>query len=193
MLIRSFVAVAATALLLAAPASSSTPSHVTRHDRQVIRFFAHHPRLAHTPAGQRALWKLMGHVADAVRSMQSAYAVGSATTWPRAVEIVRHFYGDAIADWEMACSSTEGGHGGFVWFGHLSYPKYGYGNTPGGNLQFMGGTFDGIIDEALATARSRGLVVPARLASFYSSLGQAVAGAQMILDGRRGEWTGTRC
>lgn len=194
MILRSFAAAAVAAVLLTATASSAPPHHsITQHDRQVIRFFNHHPRLAHTRAGEHALWQVVGHVADALRSLQTAYVVSTSTTWTSANAIVRHYFGNTIADWEWSCSSTEGGHSGFTWFDHLSYPKYGYSKTPGGQLQFMGGTFDSVILRALDSARSRGLVVPSRYATFYSPVGQAVAGAQMILDGRRGEWTGAGC
>lgn len=92
-----------------------------------------------------------------------------------------------------ACPNGEGGFGSFVWFGHLSYPRYGESETPGGWLQFKGGTFYGIIDEAIASARARGMMVPASARSFYSALGQALAGRQMVENGRRSEWTGRNC
>lgn len=178
-------AVAVAALSLTALAGAS--HRLTRHDVNVIRFFQHHPKLAATPAGGRALSRLLPHVADAARALQAI-----PTGWLDSTRYVDRYF-PGIGAWERSCSSTEGGWGGFHWFRNLSYPVYGYSNTPGGNLQFMGGTFDGIIDRAITDARARGMPVPTSARSFYSPLGQAIAGAQMILDGRRGEWTGSGC
>lgn len=181
-------------VLLCSSASAVRPVTTTKHDRDVIRFFAKHPSLAHTRAGQTQLWRILGHVAHDLRSLQTVMSVSAAVnSWDRSNELIRRYYGNTLADWENSCSSTEGGHGGFVWFNHLSYPEYGYSGTPGGNLQFKGGTFDGIIGKALVEAHSRGLLASPSQATFYTPLGQAIAGAQMILDGRRGEWTGDGC
>lgn len=97
------------------------------------------------------------------------------------------YFGADVAAWERSCSqpSSEGGYGRWV--------PNGRGSGAGGWLQFMQGTFDGIIDEAIAAARSRGMVVPVSARSWYSPLGQALAGAEMLADGRRGEWSGWGC
>lgn len=127
-----------------------------------------------------------------LRSLQAARAAVP-TTWQGSTAYVGRYFGADIAAWELSCSSSEGGWGGFVWYNHESTPRYGYSDTPGGWMQFKGGTFYGIIDEAVANARSRGMTIPSSARSYYSPLGQAIAGAQMIADGRRGEWTGDRC
>lgn len=126
-----------------------------------------------------------------MRSLQAARALP--TSWLDSTKYVGRYYGSGMTAWEQSCSSTEGDWGGFVWYDHDSVPRYGYSNTPGGWLQFKGGTFYGIIDKAIAEARRRGMRVPESARSYYSPLGQAIAGAQMILDGRSGEWTGSGC
>lgn len=178
--------------MLVAPAGASGQHGLTRHERQVIQFFQHHPRQAATPAGGRILSHLLPKMVSQLRSLESARLAGPAT-WLDSVSLVGRYYGSGMSSWEKSCSSTEGGWGGFVWYQHLSYPRYGYNSTPGGWMQFMGGTFYGIIDKAIATARSKGIHVPASARSYYSPFGQALAGAQMILDGRSGEWTGDGC
>ena len=42
-------------LFVGLTASASQAAGITRHDRDVIRFFQHHPKLARTPAGGAAL------------------------------------------------------------------------------------------------------------------------------------------
>lgn len=187
-------AAAVAAIAWTSPAGATGPphQHLTRHDRQVIRFFQHHPRLAATPAAGRALSRILPRMVSELRSLQAARAAVP-TTWKGSTAYVGRFFGADVAAWELSCSSSEGGWGGFVWYDHESTPRYGYSNTPGGWMQFKGGTFYGIIDEAVANARSKGMTIPPSARSYYSPLGQAVAGAQMIIDGRRGEWAGARC
>jgi hypothetical protein len=66
-----FVAAAAAAIVIAAPAGATGP-RITKHDRDVIRFFQHHPGLAHTAAGGEALASVLPHVVAAIRSLQAA-------------------------------------------------------------------------------------------------------------------------
>jgi hypothetical protein len=75
---RYLIAVLSTiALSLAlAPAAQTAPPPSAQHDRNVIRFFLHHPKLAHTPNGERALWTVLAHLTEQLRSLQSARA------WP---------------------------------------------------------------------------------------------------------------
>jgi hypothetical protein len=61
-------------LALLALSSPALASPISRHDRDVIRFFQHHPRQAATPAGSAALLKASGHLLAAVRSLQSTAA-----------------------------------------------------------------------------------------------------------------------
>ena len=72
--------VAALNMTAVAGASSSEPTRTTKHDRDVIRFFTHHPRLARTPAGVKVLWQVMSHLEQTIRSLQSARA--AALAWP---------------------------------------------------------------------------------------------------------------
>jgi hypothetical protein len=94
--------------------------------------------------------------------------------------------GQWLGSWASTCASSEGGHGGFV-MNHQ-------GSGAGGWLQFLSSTFYGIIGSAMIEARQAGAAnIPASAASWYSPLGQAVAGAAMIHHGRRGEWSGASC
>lgn len=43
-----------------------------KHDRDIIRFFVNHPKLAVTTAGQKELWRVLGRVSDRLRSLQAA-------------------------------------------------------------------------------------------------------------------------
>lgn len=51
-------------------AAQTTKPTLTRHDKQVIRFFHHHPRLARTAAGGKALAAVLPHVVEALRSLE---------------------------------------------------------------------------------------------------------------------------
>lgn len=108
-------------------------------------------------------------------------------SWPAAVELVGRFYGPGLQAWLWSCSSprSEGGHGRFV--------MNTQGSGAGGWLQFMAGTFYGVIDAAIADARGRGMLVPTSARSWRSPLGQALAGVRMLAEGRRGEWQGFGC
>lgn len=111
-----------------------------------------------------------------------------------ATRIVGKFYGRSVENWLVNCSSSEGGHGGFVWYEHLSYPKYGYSTTPGGWMQFMGGTFYSNVRWAFQDARHRGLKAHPKARSYYEPLGQAiVAGVMYAYHGNPGTWTGGYC
>ena len=109
------------------------------------------------------------------------------SSWPAAVELVGRFYGPSLRAWLWSCSAptSEGGHGRWV--------PNSQGSGAGGWLQFMSGTFYGVIDAAIADARQRGMRVPSSARSWYSPLGQALAGGEMLRQGRRGEWTGYGC
>jgi hypothetical protein len=176
-------------LIVAAAAQAKASPSRMRHAHDVIRFFEHHRKQASSPTGQR---KLFGAVElldrrirvlnRQVRTLQSIPA-----DWLSSVNDVGRFFGAGTASWERSCSQqgSEGGWGRWV--------PSSSGSGAGGWLQFMSGTFYGIIDEAIADARSRGMLVPSSARDWYSPLGQAIAGAQMLLDGRRGEWSGYAC
>lgn len=104
--------------------------------------------------------------------------------WKAAVEQAQRPYPDT-EDWLMACSADEGGHGRWV--------PNSEGGTPGGWLQFKPSTFERMFAAAKADVESRGYEVPKSAASWYSALGQALAGAWGVTNGRRHEWSGADC
>lgn len=111
-----------------------------------------------------------------------------------ATNIVGKYYGGRVEKWLVDCSVSEGGHGSFVWFAHESKPRYGYSNTPGGWMQFMGSTFYDNVKWTLADAAQRGLKIHPKARSYYEPLGQAVvAGAMYYHHGNPGTWTGGYC
>jgi Transglycosylase-like domain len=57
--------------LVSLASASAAASPLTRHDRNVIRFFQHHPRLARTPAGGAALARVLPHVVEEMRTLQA--------------------------------------------------------------------------------------------------------------------------
>ena len=61
-------------LLALALAASAAASPISKHDRDVVRFFQHHPRLARTPAGGQALAALLPRV---IRALQAAQSINS--------------------------------------------------------------------------------------------------------------------
>jgi len=103
------MAAAAAALVLAASAGASGVQGITKHDRDVIRFFEHHPRLAATPAGGRALAHLLPRVVTEIRSLQAAKAADAipagicASCW------------DAVASCESGGNWSEVTGNGFYW------------------------------------------------------------------------------
>lgn len=64
MKLSAFIAAVAAAALLATSAGATAGHHhgITKHDRDVIRFFQHHPRLARTAAGGKALARVLPRV-----------------------------------------------------------------------------------------------------------------------------------
>lgn len=117
--------------------------------------------------------------------------------WATAVAFVQRDW-PGSSGWLLSCSSSEGGHGIWIWNGGVPYR----GPTPpagssgaGGWMQYMAGTFRHDYDRALYTARSSRLAVPPRSAnSWLSPLGQAfAAGWAYYHDRPVGKWTGSRC
>lgn len=94
--LRSIVGGAAAALILLTASLASgqqAPSkpHI-KHDRDVIRFFTSHPRLASTPAGERELWLILGHVVSQLkRSLQSIHVEPS--SWLKQAACIRSHEG----------------------------------------------------------------------------------------------------
>lgn len=104
--------------------------------------------------------------------------------WQRAVaEVQRVFPGTEW--WLHSCASSEGGHGRWV--------SNSQGSGAGGWLQFMESTFWRMYGSARQHAVSRGFRVPSSANSWFSPLGQALAGAWGYTNGRRHEWVGGGC
>ena len=104
--------------------------------------------------------------------------------WQWAVHEAQRAYPDTEW-WLLSCSASEGGHGRWV-------PNRD-GAPPGGWLQFYESTFWRMWASAYADVTARGFVVPRSAHSWYSPLGQALAGAWGLTNGRRGEWAGAGC
>lgn len=110
-----------------------------------------------------------------------------------ATVLVGRYYGSNVRWWLVNCSNSEGGHGGWVWYGHHDHPIFGN-TTPGGWMQFMETTFYSNVDWAFADAHKRGMKIDPRARSYYEPLGQAVvAGAMYAYHGNPGTWTGAQC
>lgn len=180
------------ALTLTGNANAAQPGSkmALTHARHVVAFFDRNPQLLSRQDGRRALFAAIGvidhaaHLKQARKHREKAALLAN-RSWKASVDYTGRYFGQGIARWEWVCSSGEGGHGGFVM-------NYG-GSGAGGWLQFMPGTFWGIIDRAIGSSRARGMIVPAAARDWGSPLGQAIAGAQMILDGRVREWTAPAC
>jgi hypothetical protein len=104
--------------------------------------------------------------------------------WSKAVDEVQRPYPGTQA-WLMSCSASEGGWGRWV--------PNSQGSGVGGWLQFMPGTWAGFYRHAVDDVRARGFRVPESSASWYSTLGQALAGAWGITHGMRHHWAGAGC
>jgi hypothetical protein len=107
-----------------------------------------------------------------------------ANAWLRAIDEAQKPY-PGTEGWLISCSASEGGHGRWV--------PNGYGSGAGGWLQFLEGTFWRMWGAARSDVRSRGYRVPTSAASYYSPLGQALAGAWGVTHGRSHEWYGGGC
>jgi hypothetical protein len=107
-----------------------------------------------------------------------------AHAWFRAIEEVQRAY-PGTRDWLRSCSASEGGWGRWV--------PNSQGSGVGGWLQFYPSTWVRMFYAARADVLRRGFLVPRSAHSWYSTLGQALAGAWGITHGRRGEWAGGGC
>jgi hypothetical protein len=104
--------------------------------------------------------------------------------WFKAIEEAQRPYPGTEA-WLKSCSASEGGWGRWV--------PNSQGSGVGGWLQFMPGTWSGFYRHAVADVAARGYIVPASANSWYSPLGQALAGAWGITHGMRHHWVGGGC
>lgn len=195
--------VAVLALVLAGPAAAHVPKPISAsmplevQERRLVVNLAHsrgavawlERRKASRGAGvlrrelrfHRAAARWQASRLEHVRALR---AVGLALRdYASAVRYVERWFGPQPFLW--SCPRSEGGFGGFV--------MNRQGSDAGGWLQFMPGTFWSVIGDAVARARARGMLVPAAAVSWTSPLGQALAGVEMLRDGRRGEWVGSTC
>lgn len=101
-----------------------------------------------------------------------------------AVEEVQRVYLGSRG-WLQSCPRSEGGWGRWV----LNRE----GSGAGGWLQFMESTFWRMFYAAKAEAEAKGFVVPRSAASWYSPLGQALAGGWALTHGATHEWSGSTC
>lgn len=104
--------------------------------------------------------------------------------WSVAVDVTQRVF-PGSKGWLLSCSASEGGHGGFVW-NHQ-------GSGAGGWLQFLRGTFERHVDDAISIAKHRGFRLPASTRSYYSPLGQSLTGGYMWNRGWTGQWYGSGC
>lgn len=104
--------------------------------------------------------------------------------WLRAVREVQVAY-PGTESWLISCSASEGGHGRWV--------PNSQGSGVGGWMQYMPGTFAGFFRHARDDVTSRGFTVPASASSWYSPLGQALAGGWAVMHGMKHHWAGSGC
>lgn len=104
--------------------------------------------------------------------------------WFRAIEEAQKIF-PGTAWWLKSCSATEGGWGRWV--------PNSDGAPPGGWMQMYESTFWRMWKTAKTHAQARGFRVPRSAASWYSPLGQALASAWGLTNGRRGEWNSSGC
>lgn len=105
--------------------------------------------------------------------------------WQTAVRVVQAAY-PGSAGWLLACSSSEGGHGGWV-------PNR-QGSGAGGWMQYMSATFWTDFAAASRDLGRRGISYPPSARSWYSPLGQAIAAGWAFGHARwGGKWTGRSC
>lgn len=92
--------------------------------------------------------------------------------------------------WLRSCSSTEGaGRNLSINYFQMNHQ----GSGAGGWLQFMESTFWRMYWASVEDLKARGFSFPENTASWSSRLGQAMAGAWGLTNGRRGEWHGSGC
>lgn len=151
------------------------------------------------PAAQVALWKALACTNARLRELQSARTVHETNDWLTAVRIVQRFYPGSDS-WLVSCSGSEGGHGVFVYHGGRAASadeirrnvEY---STPGGQMQYFPGTFWSDFNAAVQDLARRHIKVPRSAWTWYSPLGQALAGgyAHNLGHYTGGKWTGRGC
>lgn len=116
--------------------------------------------------------------------------------WRKAVRETQRAYPGTEA-WLLSCSSGEGGHG--------RWKPNNQGSGVGGWMQMFPSTFSTMMhgyylpsagrwyEGAWKDLQARDFIVPRSALSWYSPLGQALASAYGMLNGRKGEWDSYRC
>lgn len=104
--------------------------------------------------------------------------------WHRAVQEAQRAY-PGTRDWLLSCSASEGGWGRWV--------PNSDGAPPGGWMQMYESTFWRMWATAKVDVARRGFKVPRSAHSWYSPLGQALASAWGLTNGRRHEWNSSGC
>lgn len=148
------------------------------------------PACPHVRTAAR-IWKSRAWVARqaaeyyaTVRILRDFEVTPGSSAWHRAVEETQRAY-PGTENWLLSCSSSEGGHGRWV--------PNSQGSGVGGWLQYYPSTFYGFYAQASKDIRSRGFRVPESASSWYSPLGQALAGGWAITHGMRHHWHGAGC
>lgn len=140
------------------------------------------------PFMRNTLWHCRARVWTRKELKQARYRVHfllpTVNSWIAAIHVAQRPY-PGTASWLLSCSRSEGGHGRWV--------ANGDGSGAGGWMQFLHGTFQRMWGAAYADVRARGYVVPRSAHSWYSPLGQALAGAWGVKNGRSHEWYGPGC
>jgi hypothetical protein len=117
-----------------------------------------------------------------------AHTLDEQRSWPAAIAEVQIAY-PGTSSWLTSCSRTEGAgrSGNAPWVANHQ------GSGAGGWLQFMHSTFWRMYSAAADDVRSRDFRIDRRAASWYSRLGQALAGGWAATYGATHEWSGSGC
>lgn len=157
----------------------SVPRSVTRYPERWVKGTSYLRWIKHTWATRADhYWQLRAS------SLRDFKVVDGNQAWEKSVLEVQRAYPGTQA-WLLSCSASEGGWGRWV--------PNSQGSGVGGWLQFMPGTFAGFVRHAIEDVRARGFRVPESAWSWYSTLGQALAGGWGITHGMRHHWSGSGC
>jgi len=118
------------------------------------------------------------------RYLHAHFTLQERETWREAVQETQKAFPRTNA-WLLSCSDSEGGWGRWV--------ANGDGSGAGGWMQFLESTFWRMFRASEIHLKARGFHLSASAASWYSPLGQAVAGAWGVTHGRQHEWYGSGC
>ena len=170
------------------------------HSTQVLKFWQNRGRWLRAPLHEKCWevpWQRSCTLARANHRLHNAIVAAAgkrleilsrtlpnASSWAEAISYAQRPY-PGTSGWLWSCSGSEGGSGGWV--------SNNEGSGAGGWMQFMSGTFWRMWSAAKYDVESRGFIVPAEAASWYSPLGQALAAAWGLTHGRSHEWVGSGC